>query len=133
MALNRIPIPTRDGIVLVDPGRISHATLEEQLVTIVTTQGRYLSCATLQELESKLPPCFMRVHRRTLLNLEHVARLEPSETGGFVAHTAEGNDVVVSRQAARELRRMLGMSKVSSDESDESSPTLRAKARPILK
>jgi two-component system LytT family response regulator len=50
-----------------------------------------------------------RVHRTALLNLAHVARLEPLETGGFVARTKGGKSVVVSRQAARELRRNLGL------------------------
>jgi two-component system LytT family response regulator len=74
--LARLPIPTRSGIVLVDPDAISHATLEDELVTVFTTQGDFLTDFTLQELMDRLPPeGFLRVHRRALVNLAHVTRL----------------------------------------------------------
>ena len=52
---------------------------------------------------------FARVHRRALVNLAHVVRLVPNEVGGFVAETTGGRSVEVSRQAARDLRRRLGV------------------------
>ena len=106
----RLPIPTRQGIVLLDPRAVSHAVLEDELVTVVAEGARYLSLASLTELEELLPAeLFERVHRRALLNLEHVCRLEPTSAGGFVAHTRAGDAIGVSRQAARELRRRLGI------------------------
>nr|WP_225936908.1 response regulator [Myxococcus sp. RHSTA-1-4] len=115
--LARLPIPTRQGIVLVDPETISHAALEDELVTVFTGQGDFLTDFTLNELAEKLPPeRFHRVHRRALLNLSHVTRLEPLETGGYLARTARGHTVEVSRQSARELRRMLGLRKSAEDE-----------------
>jgi two-component system, LytTR family, response regulator len=99
--LARLPIPTRQGIVLVDPGTISHATLEDELVTVFTSQGDFLTDFTLQELVDRLPTeGFYRVHRRALVNLAHVTRLEPLETGGYLARTARGHTVEVSRQSA---------------------------------
>ncbi len=116
--LARLPIPTRSGIVLVDPDSISHATLEDELVTVFTTQGDFLTDFTLQELMDRLPPeGFLRVHRRALVNLAHVTRLEPLETGGYMARTPRGHSVEVSRQSARELRRMLGLRRGAEDES----------------
>jgi two-component system LytT family response regulator len=116
--LARLPIPTRQGIVLVDPETISHATLEGELVTVFTTQGEFLTDFTLNELADKLPvEGFQRVHRRALLNLAHVTRLEPLETGGYIAKTARGHSVEVSRQSARELRRMLGLRKGADEDS----------------
>lgn len=107
-ALDRLAIPTRQGIVLVDPRTVSHAALDGELVTVVTAEGSYLSDDSLGDLQERLPrDLFERVHRRALLNLEHVTRLEPTESGGFLAHTRSGHTVEVSRQAARELRRRL--------------------------
>ncbi|WP_164007688.1 LytR/AlgR family response regulator transcription factor [Pyxidicoccus trucidator] len=115
--LARLPIPTRQGIVLVDPDTISHAALEDELVTVFTGQGDFLTDFTLNELAEKLPAeRFHRVHRRALLNLSHVTRLEPLETGGYLARTARGHAVEVSRQSARELRRMLGLRRGAEDE-----------------
>ena len=108
--LERLAVPTRQGIVLLHPREISHAELgDDELVTIHTTSAAYLTDFSLQELEKKLPRSFERVHRRVLLNLESVARLEPTETGGFVARTHSGQTVIVSRQAARNLRNRLGL------------------------
>ncbi|MFP2929744.1 LytR/AlgR family response regulator transcription factor [Pyxidicoccus sp. 3LG] len=115
--LTRLPIPTRQGIVLVDPETISHAALEDELVTVFTGQGDFLTDFTLNELAEKLPQeRFQRVHRRALLNLSHVSRLEPLETGGYLARTLRGHTVEVSRQSARELRRMLGLRRGTEDE-----------------
>jgi len=106
--LDRLAVPTRQGIVLLDPRAVSHAILDGELVTVVSEGGTYLSDDTLADLPERLPrDLFERVHRRALLNLEHVERLEPLETGGFVAYTRGGYAVEVSRQAARELRRRL--------------------------
>nr|WP_216618619.1 LytTR family DNA-binding domain-containing protein [Corallococcus carmarthensis] len=116
-AFARLPIPTRQGLVLVSPDAISHASLEDELVTVFTAQGDFLTDFTLNELADKLPQeHFHRVHRRALLNLSHVTRLEPLETGGYLARTARGHSVEVSRQSARELRRMLGLRKGAEDE-----------------
>ncbi len=116
-SLGRLPIPTRQGIVLVDTEGISHAALEDELVTVFTTQGDFLTDFTLNELVEKLPSeHFHRVHRRALLNLTHVARLEPLDTGGYLARTLRGHAVEVSRQSARELRRMLGLRRGTDDE-----------------
>jgi two-component system LytT family response regulator len=108
--LQRLALPTRQGVTLVDPAEVTHATLDGELVTVHTTAGEYLAALSLQELESRLPrERFARVHRRALLNLAHVVRLEPNEIGGFVARTRDGKPIEVSRQAARELRRRLGL------------------------
>ena len=120
--LERLAIPTRNGIELVDPKQVSHAVRDGELVTIRTAQGDFLTDMSLQELEGKLPACFMRVHRRALLNLEQIVRLEPADSGGYLARTARGEGVVVSRQAARELRRLLGLRKGSDDGDDSSGP-----------
>jgi two-component system LytT family response regulator len=105
-ALTRLAISTRQGFVLLDPREISHAILEGELVSIVTRDASFLSDQPLSHIQERLPrDLFERVHRKALLNLEHVVRLSPCETGGFVAHTRDGSSVEVSRQAARELRR----------------------------
>jgi two-component system LytT family response regulator len=107
---SRLALPTRQGIVLIDPRDVTHAELSDELVTVHAAGKAYLAALPLQELEARLPPAtFVRVHRRALVNLAHVARLEPNEVGGFVAVTTGGHAVEVSRQAARDLRKRLGL------------------------
>ena len=110
LSFARLAVSTRQGFVLLDPRHISHALLEDELVAIVAEGTTYLSDQPLAHLQERLPrELFERVHRRALLNLEHVVRLEPNEAGGFLAHTRAGHAVEVSRQAARELRKRLGL------------------------
>jgi two-component system LytT family response regulator len=106
----RLPLETRQGIVLLSPSEISHAQLDGALVTVHTTRGPFLCDLPLQELEQALSPHgFVRVHRRVLLNFARVVRLEPEETGGFLARIDDGHAVEVSRQSARDLRKRLGL------------------------
>lgn len=114
--LDRVPVNTRQGVVLVDPKHVTHAVLEDELVTLHTIDGSYLTDSTLQELHERLGTRVERVHRKALLNLEAVARLEPLETGGYLARTRNGQSVEVSRQSARELRKCLGLRKTSDDD-----------------
>lgn len=108
--LVRLAIATKTGVVLLGPDEVTHAVFDGQLVTVHTRDRAILSDATLQELEDRLSaPHFERVHRRAIVNLLHVERLEPVLSGGYVARIAGGKSVDVSRQAARRLRRRLGI------------------------
>lgn len=118
----RLPIPTRQGVVLVDPLTVTHAVLGEELVTVHTANASYLTDMTLQSLEDQLPKDrFERVHRRAVLNLAAVARLEPLDTGGYLARTHAGHAVEVSRQSARALRRRLGLRRPATEDEVEAS------------
>ena len=114
--LTRLALPTKQGVVLIDPASVTHAVLDGVLVTVHGDQGPWVTDFSLQELERKLGGAFLRVHRRALLNLERVARLEPQDTGGYLARTDSGASVEVSRQCARDLRKWLGLRRGPSDE-----------------
>lgn len=117
--VQRLPIVTRHGIRLLRPEDISHVVLDGELATVFTATEQLLTDATLQELQDKLAPFgFERVHRRALLHLGRVARLTPLETGGFLAHVRPGQEVEISRQVARELRRRLGLRKPKDGEAE---------------
>ncbi|MEM7158106.1 MAG: LytTR family DNA-binding domain-containing protein [Myxococcota bacterium] len=107
--LARLPVTTREGVVLLDPSELSHAVFDGTLVTLTTRSGqRHLTDATLQELSARLPEDrFVRAHRRALLNMYEVELLQPIESGGYSARTRMGDEVPVSRQSARRLRRAL--------------------------
>jgi two-component system LytT family response regulator len=110
--INKLAIATRGGVELVAPGDVTHASFDGALVTVHTSARAILTDDTLQELEDKLgggSGAFERVHRRALLNLDHVERLESLDSGGYVAVLSSGKRVDVSRQSARRLRRRLGL------------------------
>ena len=102
-----IALATHQGVVLLAPSSISACTFDGQLVTVRADGRAVLTDLPLNDLAQKLPH-LLRVHRRSLLSLAHVDRLEPRLSGGYVAHLRGGGAAEVSRQAARELRRRLG-------------------------
>jgi DNA-binding LytR/AlgR family response regulator len=109
--LAKLAIATHDGAALVSPAEVTHATFDGTLVSVHTSSRTILTDDTLQELETKLGTAgsFERVHRRAILNLDHVERLESVDSGGYVACLSTGKRVDVSRQSARKLRRRLGL------------------------
>ena len=107
---SKLAIATHGGAALVNPSEVTHATFDGALVTVHTAARSILTDDTLQDLEEKLPKGpFERVHRRAIVNLEHVDRLESVDSGGYVACLSTGKRVDVSRQSARRLRRRLGL------------------------
>lgn len=92
------------------PHELSHAELTGPLLNLYTSRGTLLADFSLQHLQDALPdPRFWRVHRKALVNLDYVERLEAVESGGYLAHMQGGASVPVSRQAGRRLRRALGL------------------------
>jgi DNA-binding LytR/AlgR family response regulator len=107
---SRLGVQTVKGIILIDPQEISHAVYDGQLVTIWAGGRSIVTDWSLSDLETRVPEgLLLRVHRRYLLNLSEVERLEPLEDGGYNAVTRAGVMVPVARQAARALRRRLGL------------------------
>lgn len=108
----RLAVPTRNGLVIVDPKDISYAIIDGETVMLHTARGDFVTDFRINVLEKKLQSGrFERVHRRALLNLDHVTRLEPVDTGGYLALMTDGRRVPVSRQAARRLRRLWDLPK----------------------
>lgn len=109
-SVDRLALTVQGEVRLLDPGDITHALFDGALVTVHTDKEALLTDLTLQELQRKLPSDdFERVHRRALLNLSKVDRLQPLPTGGYTAVTVGGAEVPISRQVARELRKRLGL------------------------
>jgi len=102
---HKLAVPTRKGIVLLDPSTISHVVLDGESCVIHAGGAVYITDFRLTDLERRLAT-FQRLHRKALVNLDHVVRLEPVDSGGYLAHLRTGEIVEVSRQAARKLRRV---------------------------
>ncbi|MBB5744514.1 LytR/AlgR family response regulator transcription factor [Brevundimonas variabilis] len=72
---------------------------------IVTLKGNHLVPTTLAALEAALDPRrFVRVHRSTIANLDHVVRAEPVGGGRLSLSMVAGPNLSVSRTGARLLR-----------------------------
>jgi len=62
----------------------------------------------LGEFERRLDPGrFMRIHRRHLVNLEHVADVSTLGNGRLLVRMRDGSTVTASRTRSREIRRRI--------------------------
>jgi len=106
----RLALRVGDDAVLVDVAAITHALYDGALVTVYVDDAEHLSDQSLQDLLDQLGgEPFVRVHRRAVVNLDRVARLEGLASGGYTAHLSNGGEAPVSRAAARELRKRFGL------------------------
>lgn len=102
---DKLAVPTRRGLVILDPNELRYAMVDGASVTLHSTRGVFVTDFRIVALEKRLPEAqFVRVHRRVLLNLDHVTALEPVGAGVYVAETSDGASVPVSRQAAKRLK-----------------------------
>lgn len=105
----RLALEVRGEIHLIAAADVTHAVFTDTLVEVHSVgRGPQLTELSLTDIERRLPHLF-RAHRRALVSIAHIHRLRPLGTGGYVAILADGAEVPVSRQAARELRRRLGL------------------------
>ncbi len=104
----RVALEVRAEVRLVRAADVTHALHDGALVTLFVGAEALLTEKSLTELESAFPG-LTRVHRRALLSLAHVERLRPQGSGGYLALVPPDHEVPVSRQAARALRRQLGI------------------------
>jgi DNA-binding LytR/AlgR family response regulator len=108
--LERIPVNYLKDIVLVPVSGILYFEADHEMVAIHTTGMTYSSELTLAELEGRLDPeHFFRAHRKAIINLDRVLRLERVEGGRLLAVLGDGIRVEVSRQGSRRLRELFGI------------------------
>ncbi len=107
--LERIVGHRGQKVFLLPIDKVQAFVTEDELVFALLAEGRTLVNYTLRDLESRLDPeRFARVHKQTIVNLNHLVELEPILKGGATARLANGQHVEISRRYAVGLRERLG-------------------------
>ena len=69
--------------------------------------GRPLIRVPIGDLEARLDPSrFIRIHRSTIVNMDHVAALVDEDAGRLQVQLSDGTKLLASRTRSRELRDM---------------------------
>jgi DNA-binding LytR/AlgR family response regulator len=90
---------------LLDPGEIVAFQAEGELVHIILAGQRYLSEHSLKALEDKLDnPRFRRIHRRTIINTDHIRKISPLSSKRWLLKMSNGFEAVVSKRLASSIR-----------------------------
>ena len=116
--LDKITIPYRDRILVTPVSDLVSAEIEDGTTHLFVLQQEepmpsphlqtYVVNYTLEELEENLDPQhFMRVHRSSIVNLDHIKEMISWFSGRYKLVMTTGREVVASRQRSRKLKERL--------------------------
>lgn len=111
-ATDRIPVDGTTGTLLLRLADIRHLRVRGHSVLAKTFDTEHRARASLADLEERLVPHgFQRVHRSFLVNLEHVAEVEPFFNGALLLRMddRERSEIPVGRAAAPRVRELFGL------------------------
>lgn len=77
--------------------KVKYFTSEKRFVTAVTVDSSYIFYEKLNDLEQNLPDCFIRIHNRYLINLNHLEAIDNNTA------VVAGEQLPVSRSCKQEL------------------------------
>lgn len=105
-AIERISLPTADGIFFVSPQEIMRAEASGNYVTVYFTDNKKLLLAkTLKDIEELLQGhTFIRIHQSHLVNIDHISKYSKSDGG--IVFMKDGSKLPVSRQRKDELTKL---------------------------
>ena len=106
--LERILIRDKADVHVIPVAKIDYIESQDDYVSLKVGDRSLLKEQTLSELEQLLDPGrFVRIHRRYLLNVSRLARIEQSVTDSRVAVLQDGSELPISRSGYAKLREIL--------------------------
>ncbi len=101
-----------DRILLIKVADLVAVEAEDKYVMLHTRDGkRHLTDYTLAGLEQQLPGNFLRIHRSTIINTEHIREIRKAFNGSyaFVMEAADGPRFKSSRSHSEGLKKYFGL------------------------
>ncbi len=108
---DKIASRSGDRVRFIELARVTHFLAKDKLTYAVTSDKSYVVDSTIAELEEKLDPNkFIRIHRSTLLNLDHVQEVHSWFAGGVIVRLKDQKqtELTVARDRVRTLKQRLG-------------------------
>ncbi|HKY98531.1 MAG TPA: LytTR family DNA-binding domain-containing protein [Gemmatimonadaceae bacterium] len=106
--LRYIPIKLKERVVLQKVDDMSWIEADGKYVRIHTGGDQHLIRRTMHSLENRLDPAkFLRVSRSAIVNIEHVAHLEPWSHGEWAIMMRNGHRVISTHGYRERLQRIL--------------------------
>jgi two-component system, LytTR family, response regulator len=106
--LQRILIRERAEVHVIPVAKIDYFESQDDYVAVKCGERTYLKEQTLGDLEAQLDPAvFVRIHRRFVLNLTRLARIEMGVTDSRIAVLTNGTELPISRTGYGRLRELL--------------------------
>lgn len=107
--LERILVRDRAEVHVIPVDKVDYFESQDDYVGIRSGGRMHLKEQTLAEIEALLDPrAFVRIHRRYVLNLSRMAKIEQTDTDSRFAILADGTRLPISRSGYGRLREVLG-------------------------
>ncbi len=104
-APRKVVVRRGSDLYLLDPAEIVAFQSDGDLVHAIAADQRYLCDHSLKVLEKKLEsPQFRRIHRRTIINTDHIRKISPLSSKRWLVKMSNGFEAVVSKRLARAIR-----------------------------
>jgi DNA-binding LytR/AlgR family response regulator len=97
-------VRTRTGRQVVPYSEIAFIDAQGNYARLVTSRGRFLVRDTMTNLAERLGPRFLRVHRRIIVRIAAIDRIEPRPRGGYWLHMASGERIGSGKTYAEAIR-----------------------------
>jgi two-component system LytT family response regulator len=106
--LQRILIRDRSDVHVIAAAKIDYIESQDDYAAVRSAGRTYLKEQTLAELETLLDPAaFIRIHRRYIINLARLARIEQAVTDSRTAVLSDGTELPISKSGYARLRELL--------------------------
>jgi len=106
--LRRILIRDRAEVHVIPVEKIDYLESQDDYVAIKSAGRSYLKEQPLGELETLLEPAaFVRIHRRYILNLSRLAKIEMGLSDSRIAVLTDGTELPISKSGYARLRELL--------------------------
>lgn len=103
----RFSVTARGTLVVLQWRNVCSIRAEDRLVFVYTAESRFVLDRSLDELESKLVPRFLRIHRSVIVNVSCVKTLFPNPGHTSRLILLDGEELPVSRDRLAQVRRAL--------------------------
>ena len=105
----RLSVRDRGRTVLLDPGDVDWVTADGDYVRIASGTRTFLMRETLTAMSERLTaPRFLRIHRSTIVNVEHIRELAPLPNRDYVVVMRDGTRLRASRTYDDAMAELLG-------------------------
>ncbi len=103
---DHIVVRTTNGVRLVRTDDIEWIDAQGNYARLSTSQGRFLVRDTMARLEKRLGSRFMRVHRRIIIRVDRVVRVEPRLHAEYWLYLASGERIGSGRSFGPAIRQL---------------------------
>lgn len=108
--IERLFVKTGTKIDVVAVADIIRIEALDDYVEIFTAEKKYVKKETMNFLEQSLPEeTFVRVHRSSIINVNHMQKMERYGKESYIVILKDGSKVNVSKSRTKELKLLLGI------------------------